>query len=151
MKNITIEFLNDTDGKQQVIDLVHEIAMKAKLDEDYTEMAKRIAQVFYYLKNAGVPPKHQRTIKAKSKDGFEITLSEIVKELIYHKPLLEVRVNWRPAGAFRAIFFYEQDANGNQSLYFTKAVIKDNNHSEAFESIVVESEIMMNDFYTKKE
>ena len=36
-------------------------------------------------------------------------------------------------------------------LYFTKAVIKDNNHSEAFESIVVESEIMMNDFYTKKE
>lgn len=151
MKNITIEFLNDTYGKQQVMDLVHEIGMKAQSDEEYMEMVKRVAQVFYYLKNTGVPPRHQRTIKVKSKDGFDITLTEIVKELIYHKPLLEVRVNWRPVGAFRAIFFYEQDANGNQNLYFTKAVIKDNNHSEAFESIVVESKIIMNDYYTEKE
>ena len=151
MKNITIEFLTDSDGKQQVMDVIHDIAIKAKSDEEYREIAKRITQVFYYLKSVGVPSKYKRTIKAYSKDGYEITLSEIVKELTYHKPLLEVRINWHPVGAFRAIFFYEQDTQDNQILYFTKAVIKDGNHSEAFEHIVIESEIMMNDFYTKRE
>lgn len=148
MKNITIEFLEDNQGNQQVMDLVLDIAMRAQTDEQYREMAKRITQVFSYLKHIGVPPRHQRTIKATSKDGFTITLVDIVKELTYHKPLLEIRVNWRFVGAFRAVFFYEQDTQGNQVLYFTKAVIKEDNYSEEFEGIVAESELMMNDFYT---
>lgn len=151
MKNITIEFLKDDEGNQQVVDLIHDIATKAESDEEYKEITKRIAQVFYYLQTVGVPSKHKRTITAKSKDGYDITLADIVKELTYHKPLLETRINWRPVGAFRAIFFYEQDIKGNQVLYFTKAVIKHDDYSKDFESIVIESEHMMNEFYTNKE
>lgn len=45
-------------------------------------------------------------------------------------------------------FFYEKDGQGNQTLYYTKAVIKKDTYSKEFEEIVAESEVMMNDFYT---
>lgn len=150
MTKITIEFLEDKHENQQVIDLIHEIATKAQTNEEYREIAKRIAQVFTHLQAVGVPPKHLRTINGTNSDGYTITLVDIVKELDHHKPLLETRINWPPVGAFRAIFFYDTDSRGNQTLYFTKAVIKDKTTSQAFEDIAAESEQMMNDFYTKE-
>lgn len=104
MTNISIKYLEDKDDKQQVLDLIYDIAEKSKEDKNYKEMAMRIAQVFVYLKEIGVPPEHLRTLRAQSSDGFEITLVDVVKELTHHKPLLETRINWPPVGAFRAVF-----------------------------------------------
>ncbi|MFD2828881.1 hypothetical protein [Corticicoccus populi] len=143
-----MEFLEDENGQQQVIDLIHDIVTKAQTDKNYREMAKRIAQVFQHLKTTGVPPEHLSTINAKSTDGFTITLVDIVKELTEYKPLLETRINWKPVGAFRAIFFYEEDSRGNQIIYYTKAVIKTSTFSQDFEDIAAESEKMMKEFYT---
>lgn len=105
MTNISLKYLVDKDGNQQVLDLIYDIAQKAKNEKDYKEIAMRIAQVFVYLKEIGVPPEHLRTIHARSSDGFEITLVDVVKDLTHHRPLLETRINWPPVGAFRAIFF----------------------------------------------
>lgn len=59
---------------------------------------------------------------------------------------MEARANWKPVGAFRAIFFYEIDHKGNQSIYFTKAVIKQTTYSQDFENAISASEKIMLDF-----
>lgn len=145
---ITIEYLYDKNGKQQVIDFINNIVAKAQTDEQHEEMAIRIAQVLDYIQDIGVPPERLRDIKGESRHGNEITLTDVVKELDRHPPLLEFRVNWPPVGAFRAIFFYENDTQNNQNIYFTKAVIKDDTYSQEFEYAVVESEQMLKDFYS---
>lgn len=149
----TIKFLEDKNGKYQVADLIKEIGDEAKrngeLSNEYAEISARIYQVMMRLRNTGVPPKHLRTLFGKSLSGNPITLTEIVKELDNHPPLLEIRVNWPPVGAFRAIFFYINDSNNIQTIYFTKAVIKPDTYSEAFEVAAKESERIMKEFIHK--
>jgi hypothetical protein len=144
---IEIEFLPDEHGNQQVIDLITSIANRAMEDEDYAELAARIAQLLDYMKAIGVPPIEKRTLYGISSVGNPITLVDVVKELNHHPPLMEARANWRPIGAFRAIFFYEINDKGNQSIYFTKAVIKQATYSRDFEHAISASEKMMVEFF----
>lgn len=144
---VEIEFLEDEKGNQQVIDLIASIVSKANSDENYAELAARIAQLLDYMKDIGVPPIEKRTLYGISSSGNPITLVDVIKELNDHPPLMEARANWRPIGAFRAIFFYELDAKGNQTIYFTKAVIKQATFSRDFENAIVESEKMMSKFF----
>lgn len=143
---ITIEYLYDKNDRQQFIDCINDIVLKAQTESQYGEMAGRIAQVLDYIEDIGIPPSHLRTITGTSTKGETITLTDIVKELKKHPPLLEFRVNWKPIGAFRAIFFYVQDTEGNQTIYFTKAVIKQHTYSQAFENAARESEEMLREF-----
>ena len=145
---VEIEFLADEHGNQQVIDLITSIADRAMTDKDYAELAARIAQLLDYMKDIGVPPIEKRTLYGISSVGNPIILVvDEVKELNYHPPLMEARANWRPVGAFRAIFFYEMDDKGNQTIYFTKAVIKQATYSRDFEHAISASEKMMVDFF----
>lgn len=143
---ITIEYLYDKNDRQQFIDCINDIVIKAQTEPQYGEMAGRIAQVLDYIEDIGIPPHHLRTITGTSIKGDIITLTDVVKELKDHPPLLEFRVNWKPIGAFRAIFFYAQDTEGNQTIYFTKAVIKQHTYSQDFENAVRESEEMLREF-----
>lgn len=144
---VEIEFLEDEKGNQQVIDLISSIVSRANRDENYAELAARIAQLLDYMKDIGVPPIEKRTLYGISSSGNPITLVNVIKELNNHPPLMEARANWRPVGAFRAIFFYEIDDKGNQTIYFTKAVIKQATFSQEFENAIVESEKMMYKFF----
>lgn len=144
---VEIEFLADEHGNQQVIDLITSIADRAMTDKDYAELAARIAQLLDYMKDIGVPPIEKRTLYGISSAGNPITLVDVVKELNHHPPLMEARASWRPVGAFRAIFFYEMDDKGNQTIYFTKAVIKQATYSRDFEHAISASEKMMVEFF----
>lgn len=149
---ITIEYLEDPNGEQQVLEFLSDLADKAMLDDDYSNLLTRIDVILTILEEIGVPEINNRTHFAKGHKDQMITLVDIVKELTNHPPLLETRANWRAIGngAFRAIFFYEKDRIGNQTIYFTQAVLKEDTYSPAFEKAVQISEQMMYDFYSKK-
>lgn len=149
---ITIEYLEDPNGDLQVVDFLSDLADKALEDDDYSNLLKRIDTVFTILEEIGVPEIDNRTHFATGHKNQTITLVDIVKELRDHPPLLETRANWRGVGdgAFRAIFFYEKDRDGNQTIYFTQALLKEDTYSPAFEQAVQISEQMMYDFYSKK-
>ena len=151
---ITINFLRDENGYEQVADFIDDLGAKALDDEvenshAYAEMASRIYFVLDYMRDIGVPPEHLRTLTTKSLEGYNITLSTIVKELKGHPPLLEFRISTKELGAFRAIFFYINDDDGNQHIYFTKAVIKKQKESQEFENSVVESKRMLEKFWAE--
>lgn len=73
-----------------------------------------------------------------------------MKELVDHPPLLEFRVNWRGAGAFRTVFFVHQYEDV-QFLIFVSATIKTATHSAEFEQLVHESEIFHKKFIQSPE
>jgi len=149
-KKITIQYLEDSNGNQQVVDLIRQIAHRALVDDDYKNLSVRIGRVLTLLKAVGVPEINDRCLKTTGHQNQEITLVDVVKELRDHSPLLESRANWIPVGAFRAIFFYEKDRNGDQYIYFTQAVIKQKTYSRDFEDAIERSERMMYDFYQRK-
>lgn len=146
---ITIQFLKDSNGDYQVADLLKNIVTKSSTDDNYGELAARIYQVLDILKDYGVPHKDLRTHFGQSLKGNPITLKEIVKELRDYPPLLELKVNWKPIGAFRALFFYINDNAGNQTIYFTKAVIKQDTFDPYFETAAQESLKIMQVFLQK--
>lgn len=147
---ITIEYLEDPNGDIQVQDFILSIINKASTDDDYANLLGRIDYILNVLATTGVPQINDRTHFATGHKNQPITLVDIVKELDDHPPLLETRANWRAigSGAFRAIFFYEKDRQGNQTIYFTQAVLKESTYSPAFEQAVKVSEQMMYDFYS---
>lgn len=149
-KKITIEYLEDFDGNQQVVDLLSYITRRASVDEDYENLAVRIGRVLTLLEAVGVPEINDRLLQTTGHRDQEITLVDVVKELRDHPPLLESRANWFRVGAFRAIFFYEKDRNGDQYIYFTQAVIKQSTYSQDFEEAIEVSERMMYEFYQRR-
>lgn len=146
-KKVVIEYLNDSHGNQQVVDLIRHITQRAQTDDHYKNLSVRIGRVLTLLQNVGVPEVNNRVLKTIGHTGYEITMADVVKELRNHPPLLETRANWPPVGAFRAIFFHETHRNGDQHIYFTEAVIKNNTFSQDFEDAVERSEKMMYEFY----
>lgn len=149
---VTVVFLRDPNGEQQVPKLLADIKRNAEKNEDYAELLSRINDVFRIISSIGVPEINNRTHFSKGHKGQPITLSAIVKELKYHPPLLESRANGYAVGigAFRAIFFYEKDRDGNQTIYYTQAILKQNRSSTAFNNAISISEKMMIDFYKAK-
>lgn len=149
---ITIDYLVDKNGRQQVIDMINTIIANADDDtheyqEGYDKMRQRIAHGLQYISIVGIVEDQLKQVVGTEQDGSVFTLAPLVKPLKYHRPLYEFRVNVRSVGAFRAIFFYDEDPYKNQSIYFTKAIIKPTTTYQAFNAIAAESEIMRNDFY----
>ncbi len=150
MTNIYIEYLEDKDGHQQVVDLISEIIIKSESNDvnstEYNKLRQRITHGLFYIGQVGITKEKLNEVIGQTDEGNIFTLTKLVKPLRNHPPLYEFRVNWRPIGAFRAIFFYEKDDEGNQFIYFTKAVIKHSTYSKEFEDIIVESELMQKEF-----
>lgn len=144
---INIEYLEDGNGIQQVISEIATVAYKGMEEEQFAHLSKYIAEALEFLKNVGVPQNHRllpfRTI---NEDGNPLTFASILKELKHHPPLFEFRVNWRNAGYFRAIFFCLEDEDGNQTIYFTKALLKQEKNPPEFTALAIESEKMLVDF-----
>lgn len=150
MKNININYLEDKDGNQQVVDVINEIITKSESanedNKDYNQLRQRITHGLYHIGEVGITEEKLKEVVGYTDEGNIFTLTRLVKHLRNHPPLYEFRVNWRPIGAFRAIFFYKEDAKGDQYIYFTKAVIKSDTFSQDFEDIAAESETMLREF-----
>jgi len=147
---ITIHYLEDETGEQQVITEIADIAIKGREDSGFANLSKYIAEALAFLEEVGVPKdtKYLPFI-TKNDDGDPLTFASILKELKHHPPLLEFRVNWRDTGYFRAIFFCLEDSNGNQSIFFTKAILKQESNPPEFTALAIESEKMLKDFLAK--
>ena len=140
-----LHYLHDQNDEQQVF---NEIALIAKIgmeDKGYANLTKYIAQALDYLEYIGVPDKKILPFVTENEDGQLLTFATIVKELKYHPPLLEFRVNWRGTGYFRAIFFCVEK-NGEQNIYFTKAILKQEPNPPKFTFLATESEKMLKEF-----
>src|SRR5699024_6527130 len=124
--------------------------IKGREDSGFANLSKYIAEALAFLEEVGVPKdtKYLPFI-TKNDDGDPLTFASILKELKHHPPLLEFRVNWRDTGYFRAIFFCLEDSNGNQSIFFTKAILKQESNPPEFTALAIESEKMLKDFLAK--
>lgn len=149
---ITINYLEDKNGEQQVAAEIIDIAIKGQSDPGHAELAKYIAEALEFLKNVGIPSrKALLPFTTTNADGNPLTFASILKELKGHPPLMEFRVNWRDTGYFRAIFFYLDDGQGNQNIFFTKAILKQERNPPAFNLLIIESEQMMKHFLKTNE
>lgn len=147
---VNFEYLEDENGEQQVISEIASVAMKGMEEDAFRTLSELIAQGLDFLEYVGIPKdKKHLPFTTTNEDGNPLTFATIIKELKHHPPLLEYRVNWRSAGFFRAIFFYLEDSEGNQTIYFTKALVKQEKNPPEFEILALESEQMLKDFIAK--
>lgn len=150
MVNIDIEYLEDEKGNQQVVSEIAAIAIKGREEESFANLSKYIAQALDYLEEVGVPKDTELLpFKTEYEDGNPLTFASILKNVKHHPPLLEFRVNWKDTGYFRAIFFCLEDSEGNQKIFFTKAILKQEKNPPEFTVLAVESEKMLEDFFAK--
>ncbi|WP_103110928.1 hypothetical protein [Brevibacillus reuszeri] len=147
MKTI-IEFLPDELGNEPVLDLINDIRLKVDNDADMMQLFTFIMRGLEFLEIHGLDAMDTYFID-ETESGFPYTI-RLVKELRNHVPLLEFRVNWKNAGAFRCIFF-EHRVGNLQVLLMVKAVLKQNTYSAEFERIAVEAELVYKDFTSNPE
>lgn len=140
-----LEFLEDHNGNQQALEFIDRLADIAMEDVKVQDLIHRITQMLELLERVGVPPIGSRDFQLQKLDGSPFMLAPVVKDLIHHRPLYEARINYNRDYAFRLIFFYGIDENGEEVIYFTKAVLKDDTGtSQAFKDL--ESKIENIDF-----
>lgn len=89
-----------------MLQLITQIAQRAKSgDEQGKRLSKFIAQALGQLEDIGVPNPPSLIFETVDvTDKTRVLTFNLLKELKFHPPLLEFRVNQRPE-AFRAIFF----------------------------------------------
>ncbi len=133
----TIKFTKDENGIQQVKEAVNDLA-NTIVDPDRKKLYMLVIRGFRFIERHEIPANRELFFSTMLEENTPYTI-RLVKELKYHQPLLEFRVNWRGAGAFRAIFF-EYEYEGQKVLVFTRATIKQQTTSSEFEKLVVESE-----------
>jgi hypothetical protein len=147
---VTIEYLEDENGEQQVVSEIAAIAIKGREDAGFANLSKYIAEALEFLKEVGVPKDSALLpFETLNEEGHKLTFASILKHIKHHPPLLEFRVNRREAGFFRAIFFCIEDSKGNQTLYFTKALLKQEKNPPEFTALAIESEKMLRAFSAK--
>lgn len=139
----TLEFLEDDNGKQQAYDFIVRLAEIAMEDEKVQDLVHRISQMLALLESVGVPPIGSRDFQLQKLDGSPFMLAPVVKDLRHHKPLYEARINYNRDYALRMIFFYGFDEDGEEVIYFTRAILKDDTgKSRAFKELEVQIENM---------
>src|SRR5689334_16430414 len=147
---VTIEYLEDANGVQHVVSEIAAVVSKAREDAGFANLAKYIAEALDFLKEVGIPKDTQfLPFETKNEDGNPLTFASILKDVKHHPPLMEFRVNWRDTGYFRAIFFCLEDSRGNQKIFFTKAILKQERNPPEFTALANESEQMLKDFIAK--
>jgi hypothetical protein len=133
-----IWFLKDEEGKAQVKLCLQELIQRAKADPLFTQLVELIFQAIEFVEKRGMI--HSMTeFFTTSLEGNSLYSIRVIKELRDHPPLLEFRVNWRGAGAFRAICF-EYSLENVQMLVFTQATLKARTYSEEFVQLIKKSE-----------
>lgn len=138
----TLEFLEDENG-QQSYDFIVRLAEIAMEDEKVQDLVHRISQMLALLESVGVPPIGSRDFQLQKLDGSPYMLAPVVKDLRHHKPLYEARINYNRDYAFRMIFFYGVDEDGEEVIYFTRAILKDDTgKSQAFKELEVQIDNM---------
>lgn len=127
-------FLEDEDGCSQVIETINFLREEAMGNPDNEQLSLFVLAAMNFLETLGIPLALTVFFTTTRRDGRPYTI-RVVKELVNHPPLLEFRVNWRGAGAFRALFFvYKVD--DIQFLVFVRATIKLTTYSAEFEKII---------------
>jgi len=141
-----IEFVRDEFGQQPVLNHLNALkALSAANDPDATWIMQRISRALKFVALHGIPSAIQPVFSDTDDAGNPFTLAQPVKQLIHHRPILELRVNKQGYGAFRALFFpYEH--LGQQILVFTRSVLKSGTSDPAFDLAVAETEAIIPDF-----
>jgi hypothetical protein len=146
-----IEFLRNKNGTQPTLTVIHQLIKDAATSPDAYQLLKFVQRGLEFLEFHGLPASIHKYFTTQREDGKPYTIA-IAKNLKYHPPLMEFRVNWEQAnaGAFRAIFF-EYQFKQYQILVFTHAVIKKQTTSAEFEAAIAATEALMPDFYRQPE
>ncbi|MDN4617648.1 hypothetical protein QCD85_06030 [Paenibacillus sp. PsM32] len=144
-----IWFFKDQQGKIAVQDCIQELIRQSEYNDDLEHLVALILKGLQFLRTYGIPYAIHEFFSTLRDDGSIYSI-RIVKELKYHPPLLEFRVNWRGAGAFRAVFF-EYRLEDTQLLVFTQALVKNQTHSLDFERIVAISRAQYRSFINSPE
>ncbi|WP_229525458.1 hypothetical protein [Paenibacillus farraposensis] len=117
---------------------LQQLVRRAETDAIFAQLVELIFQALEVLEKWGIFHSMNEFFTTPI-SGNSLYSIRIVKELRNHPPLLEFRVNWRGAGAFRAVFF-EYHFNDIQVLVFTQATIKTHTFSQEFEKLIKKSE-----------
>ena len=133
----TVIIFVEDEGKSQVAETLLQLQKDSLTDSDKEQLLVYVTRAFLYLKAVGIPSALNQFFVTKRMDEGNYTIL-IAKKLRNHRPLLEFRVNWRGAGAFRAIFF-EYLSEHAQVLVFYKAMIKETTYSDQFEQMIQEA------------
>ncbi|MBT2293120.1 hypothetical protein J7E73_29205 [Paenibacillus albidus] len=140
-----IEFVADpTTGEQPVLEFIRQLAVEGRNDPDKMQLYKLIIRGLDFLKRYGLQESFKKYFETHSEDGKPYTIM-LVKPLRNHVPLIEFRVNWKAAGAFRAVFF-EHQIDDTRILLFVQSVVKQTTHDLKFERIVQETETVHSNF-----
>lgn len=140
-----IEFMkNQTDGSKPVLVLLNHLKERAQSSSDDAQLLSLIIRGMEFLEKHGLPVSLGKYFVSTRDDGGLFTIL-LAKELKYHRPLLEFRMNWLGTGAFRVVFF-EFESKGNQILVFSRATIKQETSSKEFEDCIKETEALLPDF-----
>lgn len=141
-----IIFLYDPDRQTQpVFDLITSIELESHSNPEMRQLYKLIIRGLEFLENFGMLHGLKQYFTGSREDGAPYTI-KVVKELRDHPPLLEFRVNWRGAGAFRAVLY-----RGDQFLIFPRGVLKQSTYDPDFERVVKEAEAIYSDFMANQE
>lgn len=148
-----IRYVSDPNtGEKQALQLIKQIALWAKQgNNDYRKLAVFITQALVQLEEIGIPNPPELLFKTADIDDPNRTLTfRLLKELKYHPPLLEFRVNQQPY-AFRAIFFFDTIDN-EQVIFFTRALLKSiaNKNPPELEQCALETEQIYGDYLTDR-
>ncbi|QQZ58926.1 hypothetical protein JI735_19545 [Paenibacillus sonchi] len=131
---IVLWFLEDENGCSQVLETIKSLGEEAGGSPEKGQLSLYVLSALDFLESIGLPLALTVFFTTKRKDGGLYTI-RVVKELVNHPPLLEFRVNWRGAGAFRALFF-AYEIKDIQFLVFVRATIKLATYSPEFEKII---------------
>lgn len=132
-----IWFLKDEEERVPVKLCLHQLIRRAETNATFTQYVELIFQALEFLEKWGIPHSMNEFFTTPI-SGDSLYSIRIVKELRNHLPLLEFRVNWRGAGAFRAVFF-EYHLDDIQVLVFAQAIVKTHTFSQEFERIIKKS------------
>lgn len=134
-----LDFIEDENGVQQAFDFIEKIAEIAKEDDsDQTvkDLSHRILQLLTWFKKHGLAPVDKRDAVFQKLNRSPFTMAPVIKDLVYHPGLYEGRINCNRDFAFRIIFFQSFNEDGEEVIHFTKAVVKDDHGSQAFQNLV---------------
>ena len=134
-----LDFIEDENGKQQAydfIDRISDLADEDNADVTVKDLSHRILQLLLWFKRHGLAPSDKRDAVFQKFDRSPFTMSPVLKDLVHHTGLYEGRINCNRDVAFRIIFFQSFNSDGEEVIHFTKAVIKDDHNSKAFQDLV---------------
>ncbi|ALP38010.1 hypothetical protein ASL14_19270 [Paenibacillus sp. IHB B 3084] len=134
-----IWFLKDEEENVPVKLCLQQLIRRAETDAIFAQLVELIFQALEFLEKWGILHSTNEFFITPI-SGNSLYSIRIVKELRNHPPLLEFRVNWRGAGAFRAVFF-KYHFKDIQVLVFTQATIKTHTFSQEFEKLIKKSEV----------